>query len=602
MTATQAMTGQGGWPMTVFATPDGEPFYCGTYYPRDTFVRLVRAVVAGLARPAGRGARAGRGRGGGGRRGRRAGGSRRSTGSITAELLDAAATSLRRHHDPVHGGFGDAPKFPPHMALLFLLRHHQRTGDAESLEIARHTGEAMARGGLYDQLAGGFARYSVDETMARAALREDAVRQRPPAARVHAAVAAHRRSAGPAGGPGDGAASWPATSSPTAFASSLDADTGGVEGATYVWTPAQLRRGAGRRGRRMGGRPARRHRRRHVRARHQRAAPGPRRGRRPRAGGALGRRTGAPARGPRSRARSRRGTTRSSPPGTGWPSRPWSSSPAGRPTRAAPTGPPPACARRAAADPGRPAPRRRAAAPRVPRRRGRGAGRACWRTTAAWPRRSARCTSSTGEGRWLELAGQLLDTALERFGDGNGGFFDTADDAERLVSRPADPTDNATPSGLSSMAAALDGVLRPDRPEPLPRGGRAGAGDHRTGDRDATRGSPATPPPWPRRWSPVRTRSPSPTRPGDSELARAAWRLGPARRGRRGRRAGPGRGAPAGRAGPLIDGRPTAYVCRGFVCDRPVTTRRGAGRGCSPEPRRPRAGPGTSPAAARWTG
>src|SRR6185369_3237412 len=58
--------------------------------------------------------------------------------------------------------FGGAPKFPPHMAMLFLMRHHQRTGSSESLEVVRHTAEAMARGGIYDQLAGGFARYSVD--------------------------------------------------------------------------------------------------------------------------------------------------------------------------------------------------------------------------------------------------------------------------------------------------------------------------------------------------------------------------------------------------------------------------------------------------------
>src|SRR5690606_36869579 len=62
-----------------------------------------------------------------------------------------------------YGGFGGAPKFPPHMTLLFLLRHHQRPGDETALELARHTCEAMARGGIYDQLAGGFARYSVDE-------------------------------------------------------------------------------------------------------------------------------------------------------------------------------------------------------------------------------------------------------------------------------------------------------------------------------------------------------------------------------------------------------------------------------------------------------
>jgi uncharacterized protein YyaL (SSP411 family) len=147
MTATQAMTGQGGWPMTVFATPEGEPFYCGTYYPREVFVRLVRsvsqawrdqrdavreqgaAVVEAVSRSQTRAFQA-------------------VVGSLTPELLAAAADSLKRLHEPVHGGFGDAPKFPPHMSLLFLLRHFQRTGDAESLEIARHTAEAMARGGL----------------------------------------------------------------------------------------------------------------------------------------------------------------------------------------------------------------------------------------------------------------------------------------------------------------------------------------------------------------------------------------------------------------------------------------------------------------------
>ena len=84
------------------------------------------------------------------------------TAPLAAELLDAAAEQLAKEYDAANGGFGGAPKFPPHMNLLFLLRHHQRTGAARSLEIVRHTCEAMARGGIYDQLAGGFARYSVD--------------------------------------------------------------------------------------------------------------------------------------------------------------------------------------------------------------------------------------------------------------------------------------------------------------------------------------------------------------------------------------------------------------------------------------------------------
>ena len=74
---------------------------------------------------------------------------------------------------------------------------------------------------------------------------------------------------------------------------------------------------------------------------------------------------------------------------------------------------------------------------------------------AACGRGVLRAAPATGEGRWLALAGQLLDIALDRFADGNGGFYDTADDAEQLITRPADPTDNATPSGLSALAAAL---------------------------------------------------------------------------------------------------------------------------------------------------
>src|SRR5947208_277801 len=161
MTATQAMTGQGGWPMTVFATPDGEPFFCGTYFPRPHFVQLLRAVtdawrdqreavlrqsatvVSAIARVASRGLPA---------------------GPMSAGVLDSAAASLAKEYDPECGGFGGAPKFPPHMDLLFLLRHHQRTGSPESLQMVRHTAERMARGGIYDQLAGGFARYAVDGT------------------------------------------------------------------------------------------------------------------------------------------------------------------------------------------------------------------------------------------------------------------------------------------------------------------------------------------------------------------------------------------------------------------------------------------------------
>jgi uncharacterized protein len=185
MTATQAMTGQGGWPMTVFATPDGEPFFCGTYFPKVNFVQLLQSVTTAWRdqreQVVQQGAAVVQAVGGA----QLVGG---PTAPISAKLLDHAADQLAEDHDTERGGFGGAPKFPPHMNLLFLLRRFQRAGDQRDLEIVRHTAEQMGRGGIYDQLAGGFARYAVD-----ARLREDAVRQCAAAPGVHAALAPDRR-------------------------------------------------------------------------------------------------------------------------------------------------------------------------------------------------------------------------------------------------------------------------------------------------------------------------------------------------------------------------------------------------------------------------
>ena len=176
MTATQAMTGQGGWPMTVFMTagrravllrhllparalpaPDTSPSRGPGREERDRITgqgkRIAAALAERAAAPLGRGAQ----------------GERQSAAWGTDALrdtlgpaLDAAVGSLERDFDEVHGGFGSAPKFPPSMVLEFLLRHHERTGSAAALRMAEATAEAMARGGMYDQLGGGFARYSVD--------------------------------------------------------------------------------------------------------------------------------------------------------------------------------------------------------------------------------------------------------------------------------------------------------------------------------------------------------------------------------------------------------------------------------------------------------
>lgn len=166
MSAVQMMTGHGGWPMTVFLTPNQVPFYGGTYFPpadrhglpgfprllialseayqtkRQEIEKNAEAVLLEL---------------------RRLSEVKTSDGEISTEILDGATTNLMRAFDPRHGGFGSKPKFPPSMALTFLLRHHRRTKDAAVLAAVELTLDQMAFGGIYDQLGGGFHRYSVDD-------------------------------------------------------------------------------------------------------------------------------------------------------------------------------------------------------------------------------------------------------------------------------------------------------------------------------------------------------------------------------------------------------------------------------------------------------
>ncbi|MEJ3741927.1 thioredoxin domain-containing protein [Actinomycetes bacterium KLBMP 9797] len=563
MTATQAMTGQGGWPMTVFATPDGQPFFCGTYFPKPNFVRLLEsvttawrdqrdgvlqqgaAVVEAIA-----GAQA-------------VGG---PSTPLTVEILDAAADQLAKEHDQTYGGFGGAPKFPPHMNLLFLLRHHQRTGSATSLEIVRHTAEAMARGGLYDQLDGGFARYAVDATWTvphfEKMLYDNALLLRvytqlwrltgdPLAGRVAAETAAFLiDDLGTAAG---------------GLASALDADTEGVEGATYVWSPAQLREVLGDEDGPWAAElftvtdegtfehgssvlrlardvddvdPAVAERWQRVRARLHAA-----RNQRPQP--ARDDKVVAAWNGLALAALAEHAMITSDAE-----------------TFAAAVRIAEALASRHVV-----AGRLR----RVSRDGVVGEPAGVLEDYGAVAEGFCAVHQATGDGRWLDLAGALLDAALDRFAAGNGGFYDTADDAERLVARPADPTDNATPSGLSAIAAALT-TYSALRGEPRYR--------------EAAEAALAT-------VAPIVGRHPRFTgyaaavgeallsgpyeiavvtgEPAADELARVAYRHAP-----------PGAvvvvgepdrpGVPLLRDRPMIDGRPTAYVCRGFVCDRPVTT------------------------------
>jgi len=168
MSAVQAMTGSGGWPMSVFLTPDGHPFYGGTYFPptprygmpaftdmllavadawqnrRQDAIESGKRMVAAIERQSAMHEDAKR-------------------EALKRETLESAFRNLLERFDHLHGGWGDAPKFPQPMALEFLLRYHLTTDDPQVRHMVFLTLEAMARGGMYDQLGGGFHRYSVDD-------------------------------------------------------------------------------------------------------------------------------------------------------------------------------------------------------------------------------------------------------------------------------------------------------------------------------------------------------------------------------------------------------------------------------------------------------
>jgi uncharacterized protein YyaL (SSP411 family) len=240
MDAVVALTGQGGWPMTVFLTPDGEPFLGGTYYPPEPrhglpSFRQVLTTVSDAYRE---------------RRGdvsrqasaivdavRQSAELRPSTDPLTESMLGEAARALERQFDREWGGWGGAPKFPPASTLEFLLRMHLR-GDEEALPMVTQTLDAMAAGGMYDLVGGGFHRYSVDREWLvphfEKMLYDNALLA---AAYLHGWVVTgderYRRVTQetldymlrelllPEGG----------------FASAQDADTDGVEGLTFTWTP-----------------------------------------------------------------------------------------------------------------------------------------------------------------------------------------------------------------------------------------------------------------------------------------------------------------------------------------------------------------------------
>ncbi|WP_418958792.1 thioredoxin domain-containing protein [Streptomyces tritici] len=575
MEAVQAATGQGGWPMSVWMTPDGEPFYFGTYFPPEprhgmpSFPEVLDGVArAWTERRAEVGEVAGKIARDLSERSLAYGGE----GVPGEEELAAALLGLTREYDERYGGFGGAPKFPPSMALEFLLRHHARTGAEGALQMASDTCEAMARGGIYDQLGGGFARYSVDRQWVvphfEKMLYDNAL-----LCRVYAHL-------------------WRATGSDLArrvaletadfmvrelrtaeggFASALDADSDDgtgrhVEGAYYVWTPEQLTEVLGEEDAAYAARcfgvteegtfehgasvlqlpqdagfaDADRLgsiRERLLAARERRARPG------------RDDKIVAAWNGLAIAALAETGAYFDRPDLVS------------RATEAADL-----LLRLHMDDSAR--------LVRTSKDGRAGVNAGVLEDYADVAEGYLALAAVTGEGVWLEFAGFLLDVVLDRFRSEGGAFYDTAHDAEALIRRPQDPTDNATPSGWTAAAGALLSYAAHTGSEAHRSAAEAGLGVVRALGPRAPRYIG-----WglavaealadgPREIAVVA---------GDPEheaAARALHRtalLGPA----------PGAVVAFGPAGgeefplladrPLVGGAPAAYVCRHFTCHAPTT-------------------------------
>jgi uncharacterized protein len=560
MNATVALTGQGGWPMTCFLTPDGRPFFCGTYYPKPNFLQLLAAISDTW-------------------QSRRDEVERASDQIITElrsmasalpgggpavqpALCDHAVAAVLDDEDTTKGGFGGAPKFPPSALLEALLRSHERTGDPAPLATVERTAVAMARGGIYDQLAGGFARYSVDDSWVvphfEKMLYDNALLLRAYAhwARRTGNDLARKVTRETARFMID------ELSADGMFISSLDADADGVEGLTYAWTPAQLHEVLGDDDGRWAATtfgvtdtgtfehgssvlqlpsdPDDAERFDRVRtallaARASRPQPG-----------------------------------RDDKVVTAWNG--WAITALAEASVALDEAEFLDAAMQCARSVldlhivgGRL--RRASLGGRV------GDSAAILEDYATLATALLTLYQITGKAEWLAAATGLLDTALEHFADSEhpGRWFDTADDAEQLLVRPADPLDGATPSGASSIAEAL---LTAAHLVPASHADRYASAA-------AEALSTATPvlarlPRSAGHWLAVAeaaVRGPIQiavaTEDPDSALLRAARRLAP------------GGAVVVGGAvnssellidRDLVGGADAAYVCRGRVCDLPVTT------------------------------
>ena len=553
MAATQAMTGHGGWPMTCVLDHEATPFFAGTYFPdrprhgSPSFRQVLEALDE-----------AWRDRGDDVRQAAdairehlRAQGSLES-GVIGEETLAAAVSVLDREFDPTYGGFGGAPKFPPSMVLEFLLRHHARTGDQRTRQLLDATCVAMARGGIYDQIGGGFARYSVDagwvvphfEKMLYDNAQLLGVYARWGGYRIAEETADFllRELRTPEGG----------------FASALDADTEGVEGKFYAWTPAQLVEALGEDDGAWAAEtftvteagtfehgastlqlkqdPADLHRLEDVKlrlraAREQRTRP------------ARDDKVVAAWNGLAVSGLCAAGTLMRRPDYVG-----------------------------AAVEAGRLLVELHLVDGRLKRVSRDGVvGRhdGVLEDHGCVALGFLDLLQATGDAAWLEHARLVLDDALARFRADDGGFHDTASDAEALVARPREISDNASPSGQSAMVHALatyaaltgSGVHRDAAEQTLAVLARLAEraprfAGHALAAAEAMLDGPE---------EIVVVGAPGPARDALEDVARR-------RPGAVVLVAEPGRDdVPLLVGRDEVDGLPAAYVCRNFVCERPVT-------------------------------
>jgi hypothetical protein len=582
MAAVQSMTGAGGWPMSVFLTPDGRPFYGGTYFPDEPRHGMpsFRQVLEGVERawreqrPEVEAA--------GGRlvqglveQARLAAGS----DDPTASLLEAATAAIEASFDPANGGWGRAPKFPQPMTIEYLLRRHVATGDARPLAIVRRSLDAMADGGLRDQLGGGFHRYSTDahwlvphfEQM----LYDNAQLAR---AYLHGwAATGDARYRAVATGTLDYMVRE-LTTDDGAFAASQDADSDGIEGLTFTWRAAEIREVVGE------GSPL-------FEAAYGVTEAGNWEGvtilSRIASDADLAGRfgfAGAEVESRLAEARVRllaRRARRSQPARDDKALAAWNglaiAAFADASVALEGIDPGAALGYRAAAERAAGAIVGGLLAPDGSLGRswkdGRAVGRGVLEDYTHLADGLLALYEATFDERWFTIARALMDRVLARFGDPAGGFFDTADDHERLVTRPKDVQDNAVPSG---NAVAAEVLLRLH----ALTGDRA----YRAAAERAIRTVVPLVGRYPTgfaRWLSGMDLSLAPILEiaivGALDHQGTVALLAETRRGYRPNQVVVAAADPTASAIPLLDGRlaldgrPTAYVCRQFVCRLPVT-------------------------------